>query len=478
MFAFAESPVQPGVLWAGSDDGLLHVSRDNGASWTNVTPAELPEWSLVSTIEPSPHDAAAAYLAATRYKLDDFAPYLFKTIDYGATWTRITAGLPPADFTRVIREDPDRRGLLYAGTETGVYVSLDDGGQWQRFDVGLPVTPIHDLTLKRGDLVVATHGRSFWIVDDVTPLHEDVGDAPAHLFRPRPTVRFRPYAGFSLPRANGKNSRLSGPVHITYVPGPDGEVLLDAGSNPPDGVAITYSLRDEAEVDLAVFDADGAHLATLSGPSSEPGVHRIMWDMRYPAATSVEGITFWDEAGAAGPLAPPGIYEVRLTVGRTVLSESFEILPDPRVEVSREELLEQFTLLLAIRDRLSDTHRAANRIAALRSQIAAWCARPEGSGLADQLEQFDRQLVGIDQALIDRSGGLSYASPIRLNAKLAALAAMVDSADAAPTRQSREVFAELAAHLDRQLESLHHLIEVDLAAINTALREFPPIAAP
>jgi BNR repeat protein len=198
VFALAESPVQAGLLWAGSDDGLVHLSRDNAQSWQKVTPPDLPEWALISTIEPSPHDPATAYVAATRYKSDDFAPYLFKTTDYGATWSPIVDGIAADDFTRVIREDPVRRGLLFAGTETGVYVSLTAGQYWERFDAGLPVTPVHDLAIKRGDLVIATHGRSFWIVDDITALREAVADdAPAHLFQPRSTIRFRPFSGFS-----------------------------------------------------------------------------------------------------------------------------------------------------------------------------------------------------------------------------------------------------------------------------------------
>jgi hypothetical protein len=471
IFAFAESPVRASVLWAGSDDGLIHVSQDHGESWINVTPPQLPEWTLISTIEPSAHDAGTAYVAATRYKLDDFAPYLFKTADYGQTWTTIVDGIPADDFTRVIREDPDRGGLLYAGTETGLYVSFDDGLHWQRFQSTLPVTPIHDLAVKRGDLVVATHGRSFWIVDDLTPLHEKVGDGPAHLFKPRPTIRFRSFHGFSLPRAEGKNARLIGPVHITYTSTADGEVLLDAGSNPPNGVLLTYYVRDETPVELRVLDADGAPIVTLPDQQgARVGVHRTVWDMRYPAPTEVEGASFWDESGAAGPLAPPGAYQVQLTVGDTVLKQSFDILADPRVSVEQADLVEQFRLAMAIRDRLSETHATANRIAELRRQIAAWRARPQVEPLIGRLDDADQQLASIDHELIERAPGLSYAHPIRLNAKLAALGVMVGAADAAPTRQAREVFAELSEHLARQLERLRNLQAVDLAALEASLR--------
>ncbi len=470
IFAFAESPVRAGVLWAGSDDGLVHVSLDEGLSWANVTPRELPEWALISTIEPSPHAAGTAYVAATRYKLDDFGPYVFKTSDYGASWTSIVDGLPREAFTRVVREDARRRGLLFAGTETGIYVSSNDGQPWHRLQMGVPITPIHDLAVKNDDLVVATHGRSFWIVDDITPLHETIADGAVHLFTPRSTVRFRGFQGFSLPRAEGKNSRLIGPVHITYVSSPDGEVLLDAGSNPPNGVAITYALRDELAVDLTILDEHGEPILTLVNQPGTPGVHRAIWDMRYPPPASVEGVTFWEESGAAGPLAPPGDYQVRLTAGDTVLTQPFEIQPDPRVGASRQDLLEQFTLLLSIRDRLSQAHATANQIGALRRQLATWQARPEVASLAAQIDATDRELGSIDAELIERSPGLSYAHPIRLNAKLAALSAMVGSADSAPTRQSREVFAQLVDHLDRALDRLRGVVEGDLAELNTSLR--------
>jgi hypothetical protein len=244
IFAFAESPLQQGLFWAGSDDGLIHVSRDGGASWQNVTPPDLPVWSLVSIIEPSPHDPAVAYVATTRYKLDDFHPYLYKTTDYGATWTRITDGIADNDFTRAIREDPERRGLLFAGTETGVQVSFDDGAHWQPLQLKLPAVPVHDLTVKEGDLIAATHGRGFWVLDDIGPLRQvtnenESREGPAHLFAPRPAIRYTQAGGF--PGASGalaKNYRSSGAFMLTYrekeLPtGEKTQKYLDAGQNPP-----------------------------------------------------------------------------------------------------------------------------------------------------------------------------------------------------------------------------------------------------
>ncbi len=221
VFAFAESPVQQGVLWAGSDDGLVHVSRDNGRGWTNVTPPGLPTWALVSILEPSPHDAATAYVAIDRHRHDDFAPYLYKTNDYGQTWTKIVNGLPADDFARVIREDPTRRGLLYAGTEAGVYYSPDDGAHWQSLRGNLPVVPVHDLVVKDGDLVAATHGRAFWILDDLTPLRAltpDVLAADGRLFTPRPTVRYRPARERDDKVAAGKVYKGAGTSQLYRAP--------------------------------------------------------------------------------------------------------------------------------------------------------------------------------------------------------------------------------------------------------------------
>jgi photosystem II stability/assembly factor-like uncharacterized protein len=471
VFALAESPLDPRVLWSGSDDGLVHVSRDGGANWQNVTPAALPEWSLVSIIDASPHQAGTAYLAATRYKLDDFSPYLFRTADYGATWTRITDGIPTDDFTRVIREDPAAPGVLFAGTETGVYLSRNAGETWESFQAGVPVTPVHDLIIKEHDLVIATHGRSFWIVDDITPLYEAVGDdAAAHLFSPRTTIRFRTFHGFSLPQARGKNSRLIGPIHVTYTSRPDGEVFLDAGSNPADGVLITYFLREPMPVEVAILDGEGTLVATLRNDTTDAGVHRIVWDMRYPPPVTAAGASFWEAAGAAGPLAPPGVYTVQMLAGAQSFTRPVELRADPRTGATDEQLQEQFRLLLDIRDRLSQTHELTNRINALREQLAAWRARPDASDLQDEVDALDAALADMDAQLIQRAPGVTYSHPIQLNAKLAALAAVVGSADSAPTQSSREVFAELSARLEGVLARYDHVLASSLAELNQSAR--------
>src|SRR5712691_11775569 len=395
IFAFVESPLERGLFWAGSDDGLVHISRDGGKSWQNVTPQELPEWSLISIIEPSPHDPATAYVAANRYKLDDFQPYLFKTNDYGETWTKITTGLSANDFTRVIREDPARRGLLCAGTETGIHVSFDDGEHWQPLQLNLPVVPIHDLAIKGSDLIVATHGRAFWILDDVTPLRqasEQAQDAPTYLFKPCPTIHFMTSLGFSRPPSSGgKFYRTPGGKMVTSLrkEKPSGETVdsnLDAGQNPPDGVIVHYYLKQKPEgaVKLTFLDSrgeeirifsseekqeelpgvEGAPVAEANGRTKEKkevrvakegGSNRFVWDMRYPDAKKVDGYV-GGEGALAGPVVAPGTYQVRLTIGdqatidtdandaaastlrvmhRNKYVEAFEILKDPRVSATQ-----------------------------------------------------------------------------------------------------------------------------------------------
>jgi photosystem II stability/assembly factor-like uncharacterized protein len=512
IFAFAESPITRGLFWAGSDDGLIHVSRDGGQFWEDVTPADLPKWALVNIIEPSPHDPATAYVAATCYKLDDFQPYLFKTNDYGKTWTPITTGIRPNDFTRVIREDPARRGLLYAGTETGLYVSFDDGAHWQPLQLNLPTVPIHDLVVKGTDLVVATHGRSFWILDDITPLHQlrdEILNAPVHLFTPRPTIRFATSRGFPHTPLAGNNYRMVGPNTATYRPKekPNGEkveVYRDAGQNPPDGVIVSYYLKQqpEGEVQLTFLDTQGNAIKTFSsavkeekpagdGNAATPkreekkeprvlkevGLNRFVWNMRYEDARKVDGYVT-PQGTLPGPAAAPGQYQVRLTVGDETSTESFEIRRDPRMPATDEDLAAQFALLLKIRDKVSETHDAINTLRSIRQQVEEWERRVQdqenSAAITDAGKALKEKLTAIEEELIQvkvKNRGETLNLPIKLNAKMAGLSGPVGSADAAPTRQAYEVFDDLSARIDEQLRQLDAIVATDVAAFNALIRD-------
>jgi len=464
VFAIAPSPHDANVIWAGSDDGRIHVTRDAGATWQDVTPGGLPEWSLISVIDVSPHAAGAVYVAATRYKLDDFAPYIYKTTDYGRSWRRIVAGIPADHFVRAVREDPDRRGLLYAGGEFGVYVSFDDGGRWQSLRLNLPVTPIHDLVVHRQDLVAATHGRGFWIIDDLTPLHQleqAAISAGRHLFQPRDAYRFLA----SSPTVNG----------------------TEAASNPPDGAVVHFSFTQppQGEVTLEYLETDGTEIRTFSthpeaGQDSlevEAGLNRHEWDLRYPGVSRFDGMILW--AGrTSGPTAVPGDYQVRLMVGDWTTTRPLRVLPDPRVDAPLEDLEEQFAFLIRIRDRVSEANDAVKRIRAIKQQLngvterasehaSAEAIRTRAKALADTLSAVEREIYQVR----NRSPQDPLNFPIRLNNKLAALTGVVESADAKPTAQSYEVFDELSGLLQTQLDRLLRIVDQAVPAFNAFVRE-------
>lgn len=515
IFAFIESPLERGLFWAGSDDGLVHISRDGGQSWQNVTPAGLPEWSLISIIEPSPHDPATAYIAANRYKLDDFQPYLFKTNDYGATWTRITTGLADNVFTRVIREDPARRGLLYAGTETGIAVSFDDGTSWHSLQANLPAVPIHDLVVKDSDLVLATHGRSFWILDDITPLRQlsdEIQAATAHLFAPRPFTRYISSGGFGSTGVKGTNYRFSGAFVLAFrqEEKPTGEKVdkyLDAGQNPPDGVIVYYYLKEKPEgaVTLTFLDEQGKELKTFSSEekktepvdadetagsgkkkeekdkSKEPrlakeaGINRFVWNTRYADAVKITGD---EENTLEGPFALPGSYQMQLKVGDETSKVSFSIALDPHIHVAKEDVQARFALLLAIRDKLSEAHMAINTLRDIRQQSEEWERRTKGQSVHERVvtagKQLRKKVAAIEGELFQVKGKkqtdvMDY--PSMLTAKLMYLFEVVASADAAPPAQTSRVFEDISGRVDAQLQRVGELISTDVAAFNTLMSE-------
>jgi photosystem II stability/assembly factor-like uncharacterized protein len=518
-----ESTHERGLFWAGSDDGLVHLSRDNGATWQNVTPADLPEWSFVRNVEPSPHDAATCYLAATRYKLDDNTPYLYKTTDYGKSWTLITNGLPLDDYTRVIRTDPAHAGLLYCGTESGIYVSLDDGVNWQRWGANLPITPVYDLLVKENDLVAGTHGRGFWIMDDLTPLHQHVtritnhagapGARPTQLFQPRTTYRILPdlfaaYWGPDEGRAYGLG--LGKGAIIDAKKNDHGQIelnVLDGGKGAAQGAVINYSLAEapgaDVKASLAFLDADGNVIREFApkpagydklddkdkglnpGPwmPVKAGMNRFVWDLRQRGATRLRGNKTAGDANN-GRFVLPGTYQVRLTVGDTVLTERFEVVNDPRVQTPLADLKTQSALLDEIYGKISAVHEGVATLRDVRTQAKSWADRlgkkKNGGAVVEAVNDLVKKLDAIETVLIlpgehDDTFGLNQ--PVRLNAKLASLISVVGSADRTPTKQSRELFHTYAGQADDQLKALHAILSDDLEVLNSLIQEssIPPI---
>jgi photosystem II stability/assembly factor-like uncharacterized protein len=516
-----ESDHEPGVFWAGSDDGLVHLSRDGGATWDDVTPPDLPEWAFIRTVEPSPHDPATLYLAATRYKHDDPAPYLYRTTDYGQTWESITGegdhALPGDEIVRVVRADPTRAGLLYLGTETGLYVSMDDGATWDRWESNLPVTPVYDLTVKRTDLVIATHGRSFWVLDDLSPLYQVDGDgSDSQLFAPSPAWRVLPELFDQWVSTEGKDYWVGSLKAATFVAektetGHIKRTILDAGQSAPLGVTLRYHLgadwdpeADGAEVSLAFFDAAGDLVRAFGakpagydeldddakaldpGPwvGSKPGANEFMWDLRYSGASRVAGNKRAGEANQ-GPLVLPGTYraELRFTAAdgsQRTLEQSFEVVNDPRSDADEAALREQRDLLLEIRDTISSAHEAVARIRDVRSQVAAWRTRFEDDEIVAAATKLESGLDEIESELIVPGPNNDFAGdnePARLNEKLASVISVIGSADAAPTTQARAVADAYRTEIEGHLARLEPLLGKELDTFNALVKaaDAPPV---
>jgi len=482
IFALAESPITKGLLWVGTDDGLIQLTQDEGKTWTNITPKDMPEWSRVSQIDASPHDAGTAYVAVDRHQFDDLHPYIYKTSDYGKTWTKLTAGIPDTMFVRVVREDPKKRGLLYAGTEQGVFVSFNDGANWRPLQLNLPTTPVHDLVVKDNDLVVATHGRSFWILDDLSPLRQ-YGDelAQKDVFLYSPATAYRIQAGAGGERHPSKRT----------------------GENPPAGAVIYYFLKDapkaDTEVRIEILDASSKVVRRYSSAEFEPleepldpddkkpekqikpgaGLNRFVWDLRYDEAHRVPGYYLWEyENGARGPVAVPGHYQVRLIVGQQSQTAAFDLKLDPRVNVSQADLEQQFDLLLGTRDELSRVYDAVNQIQDVRSQLAGLKRRlPENAGaktIVGKADDLEKKLVAIREDLLNltiSSNEDSLAYPPQLDAKLAFLAMDAGSADSAPTEAEQRQFEKLKRQSGELMARWEDLQRRDLAAFQKLTAE-------
>ncbi|HTW30921.1 MAG TPA: hypothetical protein VMD76_04535 [Candidatus Sulfotelmatobacter sp.] len=484
IFALAESPITKGLLWVGTDDGLIQLTQDEGKNWTNVTPKDMPEWSRISQIDPSPFDAGTAYVAVDRHQFDDLKPYIYKTSDYGKTWTKLGQGIPENTFVRVVREDPKKRGLLYAGTETGVYVSFNDGANWRPLRLNLPTTPIHDLAVKDNDLVVATHGRAFWILDDVTPLRQYSDEiAGKDLFVYTPSTAYRIMA-----RGGGGEGAPSS---------------KKTGQNPPAGAVIYYYLKDapksDVETRIEILDASGKVIRDYSSaeynPMEEPpdpddkkpekqvkpeaGLNRFVWDLRYEEAHRVPGYYLWEyNGGARGPIAVPGHYQVRVTVAGKSQTEPFEVKLDPRVKVSQADLEAQFKLLLDTRDELSQVYDTVNQIQDVRSQLAGLKRRlpvnASAKSISTAADDLEKKLVAIRDELLNldiSANEDSLAYPPQLDARLAFLAMDASTADSAPTEAELQESQKLKRETGELVSRWEDVQRRDLAAFQKLTAE-------
>ena len=498
VFSIAPSPLAKGLIWAGTDDGLIQITRDEGKNWTNVTPKNvgLAEWSRISLIEASPHDPATAYVAVDRHQNDDLAPYIYKTTNYGATWSRITSGIPDGTFVRAVREDPKKKGLLYAGTERGVFVSFDDGAHWRSLQINLPITPVHDLVVKNDDLVLATHGRAFWILDDVSPLRQfadSVAQEDMHLYRS--ATAYRAHAGESPAR------------------------WVFAGKNPPNGALIYFYLKPPAktemktpikqEVKIEILDAAGSVIRKYSSTRNEPldeplgpddkkpekqikleeGLNRFVWDLRYEEANRVPNYFLWEYGdGAKGPLALPGNYQVRLTANGKTLTAPFDVKIDPRVSTSQADLEKQFKLEMDVREQLNRVYEAVNQIQDVREQLDGLKKRllPGDSTktLFDGASALDAKLIAVRDPLINfkisaSEDSLAYAPGI--DAKLAFLSmAVAGFADSAPTEAQYQEFDKLKKQTDELLVHWDQVRNADISSFQklAAEQNVQPIYVP
>lgn len=462
IFAAAISDKEEGLIWTGSDDGLIYVTKDGGANWNKVTPAGMPEWMMINSIDIDPFNNGGVYVAGTRYKMGDYKPYLYHTTDYGASWTKITNGIPEDHFTRVVRADPHHKGLLYAGTEGGMFVSFDDGASWQTLQQNLPIVPITDLAIKENNLIAATQGRAFWIIDDLTVLHQAMNEnaSKVNLLKPMPTYRMD---------GSGRGSSLK------------------AGENHPGGVMTYFYLPSKPDsatsVTLTYFEMDGDTIQSYSSTAKKKdqklevkkGLNRFVWNLRYPDAKDFDGMILW-WASTVGPKAVPGTYKVVLTYGDQSQEQTFEVLKDPRQEASQADLQAQFDFLLSVRDKLSETSQAIIDIRKARKQINFVKEKlgDDNKVLADTAKSVLGKLKSIEEALYqtkNRSGQDPLNFPIRLNNKLGHLAALASQGDYKPTDQDIAFKNEVTAKIDVELKKLKEVFEVDIKNFNQMVSE-------
>jgi hypothetical protein len=476
IFALAESPQEAGTIWAGTDDGLVQITRDGGKSWANITPKEMPEWGTVSLIELSPFSNGTAYVAVDRHRLDDLKPYVFKTADFGKTWTLLVKGIPEGSFVRAVREDPKRKGLLYAGTETGMYISYNDGANWEKFQLNLPTTPVHDLVVKGDDLVLATHGRGFWVLDDLAPARQETGEITKQDFHfYTPSAALHTWARSEKPDSyHGENPPL-GAVFYYWVKTVPKEMSLEILDS--NGKVIRHiSNKDTGDLEEPL-DPDDEKPKTLLDPKA--GLNRFVWDLRRdPIPRMPNYYLFGYQDGTTLPKALPGKYEVRMTVDGKTQSVPFEVALDPRVKVSLADLQKQNDLVNAIRAEIERVFSTERQIHDVRDQIASLAQRlPKSAALlpvADAGSNLDKKLVAIEDNLVNwkiKANEDSLQYPVKLDGQLAGLASYVGSGDSAPTQAAVERFEKFKGEVDAQIAAWNNLVGTDLVAFQNVARE-------
>ena len=466
IFTATESLLEKDLLYTGSDDGVLSVSKDAGKHWENVTPKDCPKWMMWNAIETDPFKKGAAYIVGTRYKLDDYTPYIYKTEDYGKNWKLITNGIDKMHFTRVVRADKKRSGLLYAGTEYGMYISYDDGENWKKFQLNLPIVPITDLTIKENDLIVATQGRAFWVIDDLTPVQEkdnSILQTKLHVFDVNDSYRIE-----------GGSGRHRVVPH-------------NAGMNPPNGVVFNYWLKganDSSNVSITVFDKKGAPIKTFSKDAKEesdklefkPGMNQFVWDMMYPPAEKLDGLILWN-GNVEGPKVAPGRYSTRFRYGNDSADISFIIKGDPNYAMTDKDYDEQVGMLLQIRDKFSEVQKAIKNIRSIRSQVNDFTSKMDTANNKDVKQMADsinKKLTAVEEALYQtksKSGQDVLNFPIRLNDKISGLYDVAASGYNTPSKQVKETFVELSSQTDVQLDKLKKIENEDLKAFNKLVNQ-------
>ena len=491
IFTLAESKLEKGNIWAGSDDGYLHVTRDNGKNWTNITlpTSQLGDFALMSMIHTSDFEKGKAYLAATRYMFGDRTPYLFKTSDYGKTWTNISKGIPSDEYTRVVREDPNKPGLLYAGTERGIYVSFDDGASWNPLNLNMPISPIRDLQIheREKDLVVATHGLSFWILDDVTPLHQikdGMALADQHLFKPRHAYRMEGGDGGrrGTPLDEGKNAANGVLVNYYLKETPKEELKLQFLTMTNDTI-ITFSSKKDLKGEPFKVSKDFYENPDAPKPNSvstTAGLNRFVWNMRYADATEIQGekAPMW-AGNTTGPKVVPGQYKVRMILGDKLVKEEIaEIKKDPRVDATDADFKAQFDLLIKIHKKLDESHRNINDIREIRKAVTEYMKAVKDTVITSNFQKITKPMLknldDLEQNLLQNKAKAMQdllAYPIRLNDKMAGIAGVVSSADTKPTKASHDVFNDISSKIDKTSEKLKKIVDEDVPAFNNMVKQ-------